>query len=72
MFYSVDRIIDKKAVLIDDDNTELIICLDEIPFEIFETDILKSEDGKQFTIDIDEKNRRKKVIVDLQNKLFGN
>ena len=72
MFYSVDRIIDKKAVLIDDDNTELIICLDEIPFEICETDVLKSQDGKQFTIDIDEKNRRKKVIVDLQNKLFGN
>lgn len=70
MFKSIDRIIDGKAICIDDSGFMLIIPVEEIIGEPKEGSILiEQEDGKYICTPFEEE-RRREEIFDLTNSLF--
>lgn len=64
----VDRIINGIAVCEKEDFTVVEIKVSEIPFEIYEGSIIRT-DGKNYFLDTDEEQKRRKKIIELQNKL---
>ena len=67
--YSIDRIEENIALLIDDDGKKIEIEVQQLPEGIREGDVLKSENG-EYLSDEEETKRRKERILSLRNKLF--
>lgn len=67
--YSVDRIEKGFAVLIDDDDNIKDVEISEFSFPIKEGMIINF-DGENYFSDDQETEKRKKEIINLQNKLF--
>lgn len=67
--YSVDRIEKGFAVLIDDDDNIKDVEISEFSFPIKEGMIINF-DGENYFSDDQETKKRKKEIINLQNKLF--
>jgi len=68
MFYSVDRIENGVAVLIDDDGNRFDIAAEKLPEKTGESDILFF-DGEDYIISDDERKRRSNNIRSKLNKL---
>lgn len=68
-YYSVDRIEENIATLIDDDENKVEIDVSQLLKEVKEGDILKFENGK-YVLDKDETMKRKERILSLQNRIF--
>ncbi len=67
--YSVDRIEEHVAVLIDECEKTKMVSLDSLPTDITETDILIF-DGETYQVSKDETDARKKEIGNLMDSLF--
>lgn len=68
-YYSVDRIEENIATLIDDDENKVEIDVSQLLKDVKEGDILKFENGK-YVLDKDETMKRKERILSLQNRIF--
>lgn len=70
---SVDRIEENFAVCQDLLNEKMVdISLDNLPKEVKEGDILIKKEDNAFYIDHEETKKRRKKILDLQNKILNN
>lgn len=68
IFYSVDRIENGVAVLIDDDGRSLTERLERLPADVGEGAVLRrTEQG--YVVDTDEESTRRKTVLSLQEKL---
>lgn len=70
-YYSVSRIEDDRAVLEFPDKTFKDIPLSVLPLNISEGNILIKDENGVFQLDFEEEKRRKKRLLELQNKIFG-
>lgn len=70
-YYSVSRIEDEVAVLEFPDRTFRNIALSLLPAGVDEGNILIKDENDIFILDKEEEIRRKKRLLELQNKIFG-
>lgn len=70
-YYSVSRIEDGIAVLECPDKIFREFSLDLLPPDTVEGNILVKDENGQLVFDKEEERRRKKRLLDLQNKIFG-
>ncbi|MCH5190791.1 MAG: DUF3006 domain-containing protein [Oscillospiraceae bacterium] len=70
-YYSVSRIEDGIAVLECPDKIFREFSLDLLPLDAVEGNVLIKDENGQFVLDRDEEQRRKRRLLDLQNKIFG-
>lgn len=68
MYYSVDRIENGIAVLIDNDENTREVPLTQLPQGVGQSDVLWEENGA-FRVDMDEKQRRQQRIRALERRL---
>lgn len=68
MVYFVDRIIDKKAVLEDENGEHILVELSLLPENVREGSALTEING-EFISDEDAQTARRKKLFELQNKL---
>ena len=62
MFYTIDRIEGNQAVMFDESDKQINICLDVLPKNIKEGDIVKF-DGEKYTVDAE---RTEKIKADIK------
>ena len=70
-YYSVSRIEDGIAVLECPDKIFREFSLDILPPDTVEGNVLSKDENGQFIMDNEEEQRRKKRLLNLQNKIFG-
>lgn len=70
LYYSVSRIENNIAVLECPDKTFQEFDLTTLPDKIREGNILYKDENENFVLDKNEESRRKKRLLELQNKIF--